>query len=98
MMMGDGEYFSFGNQLRQGQTERNIHGYGHSIFHNEQVHVKTTHKLVQMLFQMVLDALNGLRRLGRTGIVVKQIRAQLEDGGMVKVGFRHEIRALLRPF
>ena len=60
VMMGDGRHFSFGDQLRQRQAERDVHRNGHRVFDDQDIQLEATHKSVQVLFQMILDVFNSL--------------------------------------
>jgi hypothetical protein len=94
VMVGDGRQARFGDRLRQGQAEGDIHGKGEGVLDQQQVDLETLDEALEVGLEVVLEPGDLERRLVGAARPGEERRGQVEDGGVGEVSLRDDNGAL----
>ncbi len=60
VMVGNGWDAGFGDEFGNCSSKGDVHGYGERIFRNDQIYLIPSNKIIEGLFQFILDLLDSL--------------------------------------
>ena len=90
MMMRNGGNQRFCNVFRQGNTQRNVHGYGQRIFDHQKINLELFDEFLQPNLQEGFEGVNRVRDRRFAPFLPKDVFVDPSGLCVLEMGFRNQ--------